>query len=194
MSVSVCPSPRDSPGRQLVRQPKEEDLSLSRIGADGPPRVGRTEVAECATRREKGLHSQEWLEATTTGGRALLTKSSRRSYLSASLSPCSALAVSSTFHPTSACSCYYCTLLPSAPAPVAPSVDSSTPTQSSHTCGRAHARFPLAASPPDNSSLSLPSFYHALVRVKVLPREKNREGTFGTGKDARGIAMRLDKS
>lgn len=30
--------------------------------------------------------SQGWLEATTTGGRALLTKSSRRSYLFASLS------------------------------------------------------------------------------------------------------------
>jgi hypothetical protein len=40
-----------------------------------------------ARRGERKSCSQEWLEATTTGGRALLTKSSRRSHLSASPLP-----------------------------------------------------------------------------------------------------------
>lgn len=59
-----------------------------------------TKLRERATRREieKG-GSQGWLEATTTGGRALLTKSSRRSYLSTSLSPFRALFLYPSFLP-----------------------------------------------------------------------------------------------
>jgi len=56
-----------------------------------------------ARRGERKGCSQEWLAATTTGGRALLTKSSRRSYLSASpLPPRRALPLPTLPHPPAA--------------------------------------------------------------------------------------------
>jgi len=91
-----------------------------------------------ARRGERKGCSQEWLEATTTGGRALLTKSSRRSYLSASPLP-PRRARSSSAYPTS-------------PSRRTLRVDSRTPTQPLTRADGAHARLSIHL---DTSSLSL---------------------------------------